>query len=102
MGFPKGFLFGTANADHQVEAYDSACEDMWDDWERSQGLVPRGRATDFLNRYEEDIASAAAMGCRLFRFSVSWARVEPANGRFDEQALEIYRRIAIRSMTSGS
>ncbi len=94
MGFPEGFLFGTANADHQVEAHDPACEDVWDVWERCQGLVQRGRGTDFLNRYEEDVAAAAAMGCRLFRFSVSWARVEVAEGVFDEAALEVYRGIA--------
>jgi beta-glucosidase/6-phospho-beta-glucosidase/beta-galactosidase/ABC-type amino acid transport substrate-binding protein len=94
MAFPEDFLFGTANADHQVEAHDPACEDVWDVWERCQGLVLRGRATDFLNRYEEDIAAAAAMGCRLFRFSVAWSRVETAEGNFDEAALAVYRNIA--------
>jgi beta-glucosidase/6-phospho-beta-glucosidase/beta-galactosidase/ABC-type amino acid transport substrate-binding protein len=94
MAFPNDFLFGTANADHQVEAHDPECEDVWDVWERCQGLVPRGRATDFLHRYEEDIAAAAAMGCRLFRFSVAWSRVEVADGRFDEVALDVYRSIA--------
>src|SRR5688572_33496739 len=94
MAFPKGFLFGTANADHQVEAHDPAREDVWDLWERCQGLTPRGRGTDFWNRYEEDIAAAARMGCRLFRFSVAWARVETAEGDFDAEALEHYRRVA--------
>jgi beta-glucosidase/6-phospho-beta-glucosidase/beta-galactosidase/ABC-type amino acid transport substrate-binding protein len=94
MAFPEDFLFGTANADHQVEAHDPACEDVWDVWERCQGLVPRGQATDFLNRYEEDIAAAAAMGCRLFRFSVAWSRVEVSEGCFDEEALQVYRNIA--------
>ena len=94
MGFPEGFLFGTANADHQVEAHDPAREDVWDVWERTQGLTPRGRATDFWNRYEEDIANAAAMGCKLFRFSVAWARVEPECGSFDDEALGHYRRVA--------
>ncbi|MEP2775834.1 MAG: family 1 glycosylhydrolase [Luteolibacter sp.] len=92
--FPKSFLFGTANADHQVEAYDAEREDVWDLWERCQGLTPRGRATDFWNRYEEDIASAAAMGCKLFRFSIAWARVEPECGKFDEAAIDHYRRLA--------
>jgi ABC-type amino acid transport substrate-binding protein len=92
--FPPGFLFGTANADHQVEAHDPACEDVWDLWERVQGLTARGRATDFANRYEEDIAAAAAMGCGLFRFSIAWARVEPECGRFDEAALAHYREVA--------
>lgn len=94
MAFPKGFLFGTANADHQVEAHDPAREDVWDLWERCQGLVPRGRATDFGNRYPEDIAAAAAMGCKLFRFSVAWARVEPTEGNFDPEAIAHYRKIA--------
>lgn len=92
--FPQGFLFGTANADHQVEAHDPEREDVWDLWERCQGLTPRGRATDFWNRYEEDIASAAAMGCKLFRFSIAWARVEPECGKFDEAAIDHYRRLA--------
>lgn len=94
MAFPQNFLFGTANADHQVEAHDPAREDVWDLWERYQGLAPRGQATDFWNRYEEDIAAAAAMGCKLFRFSTAWARVETAEGEFDAETLAHYRRLA--------
>ena len=94
MAFPKGFLFGTANADHQVEAHDPQREDVWDLWERCQGLTPRGKATDFWNRYEEDIAAAAAMGCKLFRFSTAWARVEPEVGNFDPEAIAHYRKLA--------
>lgn len=94
MPFPPGFLFGTANADHQVEAHDPAREDVWDLWERCQGLTPRGRGTDFWNRYEEDIAAAAGMGCKLFRFSVAWSRVEIAEGAFDPDALVHYRAVA--------
>ncbi|MES2658802.1 MAG: family 1 glycosylhydrolase [Verrucomicrobiota bacterium] len=94
MAFPKGFLFGTANADHQVEAHDPGREDVWDVWERCQGLTPRGRATDFANRYEEDIAAAAGLGCKLFRFSTAWARVEVSEGVFDDEALAHYRKIA--------
>ncbi len=94
MGFPHGFLFGTATADHQVEAHDPACEDVWDLWERMRGLTRRGKATDFWNRYEEDIAHAAGMGLKVFRFSVAWARVEPECGHFDPEALAHYRRVA--------
>lgn len=94
MRFPKNFLFGTANADHQTEAHDPDHEDVWDVWERSQGLSPRGKATDFSNRYQQDIASAAGLGCKVFRFSVAWARVEPECGKFDSTALEHYQKIA--------
>lgn len=94
LKFPEGFLFGTANADHQVEAHDPEREDVWDLWERCQGLMPRGKATDFWNRYEEDIAATATMGCKLFRFSVAWARVEPECGKFDPAALAHYAEVA--------
>lgn len=94
MAFPKDFLFGTANADHQVEAYDPEREDVWDLWERCQGLTPRGQATDFWDRYEEDIAAAARMGCKLFRFSIAWSRVETSEGVFDAAAIAHYRQLA--------
>jgi len=94
MKFPTDFLFGTANADHQVEAWDPACPDVWDAWEESQGLTRRGRGTDFRHRYPEDVKAAAGMGCKLFRFSVAWAQVERGDGEFDESALDHYRELA--------
>lgn len=94
MDFPENFLFGVANADHQVEAYDPEREDVWDLWERSQNLTPRKRAVDFWNRYPEDIDRAAELGCKIFRFSISWARVQPAEGEWDQAALDHYRDLA--------
>jgi beta-glucosidase/6-phospho-beta-glucosidase/beta-galactosidase len=64
-------------------------------------LAPRGRATDFWNRWQEDVALAARLGCRLFRFSVSWARVEPEPGLFDGAALDHYARLAAASRRAG-
>ena len=77
-----------------MEAHDPLREDVWDLWERCQGLTPRGRGTDFSNRYREDIAAAASLGCKLFRFSVAWARVETECGKFDEAALAHYAEVA--------
>ena len=92
--FPPGFLFGVATADHQCEAYVPEYEDVRDVWERVRGLTPRGRATDFWERYAEDIALAQGLGCRLFRFSVAWARVEPTPGQWNAAALDHYARLA--------
>ncbi len=91
--FPEDFLFGTANADHQVEAYEAEREDVWDMWERCQGLTKRKRGTDFWNRYREDINLAAGLGCKLFRFSIAWVRVEPECGVFDEGAIAHYEEL---------
>ena len=91
--------FGVATADHQCEAFDPRYPDVRDDWERNPGQTPRGRATDFWNRYREDIDLAASLGCTIFRFSVSWARVEPERGIFNQDALDHYREVvdAIRA-----
>lgn len=93
--FPDTFLFGAGTSDHQCEAYDPAHEDIWDLWERAdpRHRTARGRATDFWNRWEEDVDLAHALGCNAFRFSVSWARVEPEPGRYDDAAFAHYRRM---------
>ncbi len=84
--------FGVATADHQCEAYDGR-DDVRDAWERVRGLVPRGRATDFWNRYPEDVELARSLGCTIFRLSLSWARLEPEPGRWDDDAFTHYREV---------
>ena len=86
--------FGVATADHQCEAFDPRYPDIRDEWERNAGQIPRGRATDFWNRYQEDVKLAAGLGCTMFRFSVSWARVEPEPGVFNQEALDHYLDLA--------
>jgi beta-glucosidase/6-phospho-beta-glucosidase/beta-galactosidase len=86
--------FGVGTADHQCEAFDPRYPDIRDAWERNPGQIARGRATDFWNRYEEDVKLAAGLGCTMFRFSISWARVEPEPGVFNQEALDHYRKLA--------
>lgn len=85
---------------YQVEG-DDPCD--WTDWEaagRTRG-GPCGRAAGSWERYEEDAASAAALGANAFRFSVSWSRVEPRRGEFDEAALRRYARLVARLAALG-
>jgi beta-glucosidase/6-phospho-beta-glucosidase/beta-galactosidase/ABC-type amino acid transport substrate-binding protein len=84
--------FGVATADHQCEAYDGR-DDIRDVWERAQRLTPRGRATDFWNRYREDVDLAKGLGCSAFRLSLSWARLEPQAGVWDDAAFAHYRDV---------
>jgi beta-glucosidase/6-phospho-beta-glucosidase/beta-galactosidase len=90
---PK-LLFGVATADHQAEAFDPEFPDFRDEWERLTGQTQRDKATDFWNRYPEDIKLARGLGCKIFRFSIAWSRVEPEPGRFESAALEHYRQVA--------
>ena len=91
MKFPPHFLFGLANADHQVESHDPKYEDVWDLWERTQNKTKRGRACAFQEKYPEDIARAAELGTKVFRFAVSWAKVQNADGSWNKEALDHYR-----------
>lgn len=86
------FRFGVATADHQCEAYNGQ-DDIRDVWERVRGLTPRGRATDFWNRYREDVDLAKGLGCTAFRLSLSWARLEPEPGAWDDAAFAHYRDV---------
>lgn len=86
-------LWGTAVSHYQVEG-DDPCD--WTEWERAGRTRGGacGRAVDAWTRYEEDADLARAAGSNAFRFSISWSRVEPRPGHFDDVALERYRRLA--------
>jgi len=85
-------LWGVAVSHYQVEGGDP-CD--WTEWEaagRTKGGAC-GAAAGSWSRYEEDLALAAAAGANAFRFSISWSRVEPVRGTFDEAALARYRAV---------
>ncbi|MHB9290987.1 6-phospho-beta-glucosidase [Hollandina sp. SP2] len=117
MGFPKNFLWGGAIAAHQAEgAYLedgkslSTCDvihggkgriaEILDakairkNIETGAGYFPERIAVDFYHHYQEDIALFAEMGFKVFRTSISWARIFP-NGTDEpnEAGLVFYDRL---------
>lgn len=88
----QSYRFGVATADHQCEAY-TGHDDVRDVWERVRGLTARGKATDFWNRYREDVDLAKGLGCTAFRLSLSWARLELQPGVWDDSAFAHYRDV---------
>ena len=94
LQFPKSFLFGASVAAHQVEGGNTNSDWWW--WEHIESTPchePSGDACDFYHRYREDIALLAGLGLNAFRFSIEWARIEPAEGEFSQAALGHYRRV---------
>ena len=92
--FPADFLWGAATAAHQVEG-DNTGSDWWD-WEHrpdSPCPEPSGRACEHYTRYRDDIAILADLGLNTYRYSIEWARVEPAEGEYDAAALAHYRDV---------
>ncbi|HYO77172.1 MAG TPA: family 1 glycosylhydrolase [Thermoanaerobaculia bacterium] len=98
MRFPfedRPRLWGVAVSHYQVEGGDP-CD--WSEWEaagKTRG-APCGDAVDSWSQYEDDALLARAAGANAFRFSISWSRVEPERGVFNEEALARYRRFVDR------
>ena len=90
--FPKGFLWGTATAAHQVEG-NNINSDIWvmEHVPETHYAEPSGDACDHYHRYREDIALLAELGFNTYRFSIEWARIEPEEGKFSKAVLEHYR-----------
>ncbi len=116
--FPKNFLWGAATSSHQVEGGN---HNDWSEWElanaerlaaeaekrfgylaswpmiREQATRPEnyisGTACDHYHRFREDFDIAKQLGHNAHRFSIEWSRIEPEEGRFDEQEIEHYRKV---------
>ncbi|HEX7151107.1 MAG TPA: family 1 glycosylhydrolase [Thermoanaerobaculia bacterium] len=88
-------MWGVAVSHYQVEGNDP-CD--WTDWEaagRTRGGAC-GEGVDSWHRYEHDALLAKQAGANSFRFSVSWSRVCPKRGVYDEEVLARYRRLVDR------
>jgi beta-glucosidase len=68
---------------------------------RHPELEPYRDSADFRNRYREDIALAKDLGVEVFRFGLSWARVEPAQGVIDETGWAFYRDVVSAITAAG-
>lgn len=91
--FPEGFYWGAATASYQVEG---GIENT--DWAQAarDGRVPEcGLACDHYRRFVEDFDIAKDLGHTAHRFSVEWSRIEPEDGKFDEEAILHYREVLL-------
>ena len=112
--FPKGFLWGAATSSHQVEGCN---RNDWSEWEQNSSKSKvqsaksknwpdyildkypnplqeenyiSGKACDHYNRYEKDFDIAKSLGHSAHRFSIEWSRIEPEEGKFNQDEIEHY------------
>lgn len=92
--FPKDFLWGVATAGHQNEG-DNVTSDTWflENVSPTVFREPSGKACNGWELWESDLDLVAGMGLNAYRFSVEWARIEPVEGQFSEEALAHYEAI---------
>ena len=92
--YPPDFLWGASTSAHQTEG-NNINSDWWI-FEHQPGVPiaePSGDACDSYHRYREDIALLASLGLNAYRFSIEWARIEPAPGEFSRANIDHYRRM---------
>ncbi len=94
--FPKGFLWGSATASHQVEG--SNTNNNWSAWEAQEGRIRLGHkaglASDWWGgRWKEDFDRAAETGQNAHRLSIEWSRIQPRPDVWDESAIDYYRQM---------
>ncbi len=87
LKFPKNFYWGTATSAYQVEG------GIRNNWSMHGEKYDAGIACDHYNRYNEDFDLAKSMNNNAHRFSISWARIEPEQGKFDQKEIEHYRKV---------
>lgn len=109
MRFPTDFLWGAASSAYQIEGHSTdkgggVC--IWDTFCALPGKIANGDngdvACDALRRYAEDIRLLAEMGGKAYRFSTSWARIDPnADGNWNEKGLRYYDKVVDECLKQG-
>jgi beta-glucosidase len=92
--FGPEFLWGASTSAHQTEGNNT--NSTWWALEHSGSKMieePSGDACDSYRRWPEDMDLLAGAGFTDYRFSIEWARIEPAPGEFSRAALDHYRRM---------
>lgn len=94
--FPRGFLWGTATASHQVEGDNT--NNTWWAWENETDRIFQGHKSGLAcdwwgGRWREDFDRAAETGQNAHRLSIEWSRVQPTPDHWDEDALDRYREM---------
>ena len=104
--FPNGFLWGAASAAAQIEGAwdaDGRTPSIWDVAKPKQ--IRHGEtchtACDHYRRFREDVALMKAIGLKAYRFSVSWSRVMPEEGKVNEKGLQFYSDLVDELLKNG-
>jgi beta-glucosidase len=101
--FPKGFLWGTATAAHQVEGgwqADGKGPSVWDVYTNTDRMAANGETANVaLNMYDraqylQDIALLKQLGVNAYRFSLNWPRILPdGTGTPNPHGIAYYRQL---------
>ncbi|MDO9231677.1 MAG: glycoside hydrolase family 1 protein [bacterium] len=92
LKFPDGFLWGAATSSYQVEGNNSNT-DWWEWEERGKVIEGSGISCDYYNRFKTDHDFLTELGCKAYRLSIEWSRVESEEGNFSQKEFAHYREV---------
>ena len=106
MKFPENFLWGAATAAAQIEGgylEGGRTLSIWDNAPANK--IKNGEnchvACDFYHHWREDVALMKEMGLKSYRFSISWPRVIPKEGKVNEEGLKFYSDLVDELLKAG-
>ena len=108
-GFPKDFVWGAASSAYQIEGdplADGGGKSIWDTFCHTPGKTFEGDTGDIACRSyahpEWDLENLKALGVSAYRFSTSWARIDPqGDGQWNEKGLAYYDRVVDGCLSAG-
>ena len=98
--FPENFLWGATTAGQQIEGHNCSYHDDKNYAPQyALGGIPYEmpeKACNSYELYEDDIKLLKDMNLNLYRMSIEWCRIEPEEGKFNEEALNHYIKVLSR------
>ena len=95
----EGFLWGAGASSVSAEGVAPPAD--WSVWERGGRAPLSGDGAGFAADFRDDVAQLGRLGLNSLRLTVEWARVEPAAGRPDGDALDRYLDIVDAAAAEG-
>ncbi len=101
------FAWGISTSSYQYENPDVTEGDpdyFTTDWDTlvAKGAAPvKGNALYSWTEFDKDVAALKKIGVTHYRFSLSWARIEPRPGEFNEEAIAGYVAMARKLKQAG-
>ena len=97
--FPPTFRWGTTSSSTGCEGASPRAD--WFAWE-AEGRAPRSSdGNGWATNFADDIGLLSTLGTNSIRITVEWARVEPAAGSIDGEAVDRYRRMLEAATQAG-
>lgn len=97
--FPNNFYWGASSSAFQIEgAWNEDGKGLtiadYNSFKKSNKQADTKVASDFYHRYKEDIQLMKELGLKMYRFSISWARIFPeGDGKVNEKGIDFYNDV---------